>query len=251
MIIPRPSGTNAGLRMMDVITGCGPGAMRGPMEGAILAHAKQRLKDTRYIGLSEPGIISAEPPNPIVNHLIILPDIEKRLEAFVRMGHGVIVFPGGAGTAEEIMFILGVLTHPENRDLPFPLVFCGPESSRNYFDHLDRFLKNTLGETVTSRYDIIIGSPDQVARTLNQGLLKVKSFRDGVQDSYYFNRQLTIPPVFQKPFAPTHANVAQLNLSPDQETWRLAAKPQTGLFRHCGRKRQARRNSRGGTPRTI
>ena len=29
----------------------------------------------------EPGIIAAESPNPIVNELAILPDIEKRLDA--------------------------------------------------------------------------------------------------------------------------------------------------------------------------
>ena len=37
------------------------------------------------MGLTEPGIITAEAPNPIVNELVILPDIEKRLEAFVRV----------------------------------------------------------------------------------------------------------------------------------------------------------------------
>ena len=30
-------------------------------------------------------------------------------EAFVRVGHGIIVFPGGVGTAEEILYLLGVL----------------------------------------------------------------------------------------------------------------------------------------------
>ena len=29
-----------------------------------------------------------------------MPDMEKRLEAFVRIGHGIVVFPGGVGTAE-------------------------------------------------------------------------------------------------------------------------------------------------------
>ncbi len=63
--------------------------MKGPMKGATIAHAKQRRAKTRYIGVTEPGIIAAESPNPIVNHLVIMPDIEKRLEAFVRIGHGI------------------------------------------------------------------------------------------------------------------------------------------------------------------
>jgi len=95
-------GYQLGLRGMDICTGCGPGAMKGPMKGATIAHAKQRHDENRYIGLTEPSIIAAESPNPIVNSLVILPDIEKRLEAFVRVGHGFIVFPGGVGTAEEI-----------------------------------------------------------------------------------------------------------------------------------------------------
>ncbi|MES8247507.1 LOG family protein, partial [Cutibacterium acnes] len=115
-------GYELGLRGLDICTGCGPGAMKGPMKGATIAHAKQRRRRTRYIGITEPGIIAAESPNPIVNHLVIMPDIEKRLEAFVRIAHGIIVFPGGVGTAEEILYLLGILMREENAGLPFPLI---------------------------------------------------------------------------------------------------------------------------------
>jgi pyrimidine/purine-5'-nucleotide nucleosidase len=60
--------------------------MKGPMKGATIGHSKQRIVNGRYLGLTEPGIIAAEPPNPIVSQLVIMPDIEKRLEAFVRLG---------------------------------------------------------------------------------------------------------------------------------------------------------------------
>ncbi|MCP4074900.1 MAG: DUF4478 domain-containing protein, partial [Gammaproteobacteria bacterium] len=79
-------GYQMGLRDLDICTGCGPGAMKGPMKGATIGHAKQRSGVGRYLGLTEPGIIAAESPNPIVNKLVIMPDIEKRLEAFVRTG---------------------------------------------------------------------------------------------------------------------------------------------------------------------
>ena len=111
-------GYELGLRGLDVCTGCGPGAMKGPMKGATIGHAKQRIVGGRYIGLTEPGIIAAEPPNPIVNQLVIMPDIEKRLEAFVRLAHGVVVFPGGVGTAEEILYLLGILLEPANAGQP-------------------------------------------------------------------------------------------------------------------------------------
>ncbi|HEU5436568.1 MAG TPA: pyrimidine/purine nucleosidase domain-containing protein, partial [Telluria sp.] len=67
-------GYQMGLRDLDICTGCGPGAMKGPMKGATIGHSKQRIKDGRYIGITEPGIIAAEPPNPIVNQLVIMPD---------------------------------------------------------------------------------------------------------------------------------------------------------------------------------
>lgn len=216
-------GHQCGLRMMDIITGCGPGAMSGPMEGAALAHAKQRLEDGRFIGLTEPGIISSEAPNPIVRQLVILPDIEKRLEAFVRLAHGIIIFPGGAGTAEELFYLLGLLLHPDNLDQPFPLILTGPASSRDYFQALDRFVRRTLGDEAAGRYRIIIDDPEEVAVVMNQGLLAVKRHRDGNLDSYYFNRNLTAPLDFQLPFHPTHRAVAELQLNLDRPPNLLAA----------------------------
>ena len=56
-------------------------------------------KEGRFIGMTEPSIIAAEPPNPLVNELIIMPDIEKRLEAFVRIAHGIIIFPGAINSS--------------------------------------------------------------------------------------------------------------------------------------------------------
>ena len=58
-------GYELGLRGMNVGTGCGPGAMKGPMKGAAVGHAKQRIRRGRYVGISEPGIVAAESPNPI------------------------------------------------------------------------------------------------------------------------------------------------------------------------------------------
>ena len=57
-------GYELGLRGLNVCTGCGPGAMKGPMKGATIGHLKQRIYGGRYIGLTEPGIVAAEPPNP-------------------------------------------------------------------------------------------------------------------------------------------------------------------------------------------
>jgi predicted Rossmann-fold nucleotide-binding protein len=215
-------GYQLGLRRMNICTGCGPGAMKGPMKGANLGHAKQRVKESRFIGITEPGIISAEAPNPIVNELVIMPDIEKRLEAFVRIGHGLVVFPGGAGTAEELLYILGILLHPDNQHLPYPLILTGPECSRAYFDGLDTFIKETLGDAAREKYKIIIDDPVGVAREITDSICAVMRFRRKQKDSYYFNWHLKIPKDFQLPFEPSHEHMATLNLDLGQSGYEMA-----------------------------
>ncbi len=216
-------GHELGLRGMDICTGCGPGAMKGPMKGATIGHAKQRISDGRYVGISEPGIIAAESPNPIVNNLVILPDIEKRLEAFVRTGHAIVVFPGGAGTAEEILYLLGILLHPKNRDIPFPFILTGPAEARQHFDEIHQFIGDTLGEEAQKRYKIIINDPAAVAREVKAGIEEVLQFRRKTSDAYYFNWLLAIEHEFQKPFEPTHENMANLALTKAQDVHQLAA----------------------------
>ena len=212
-----------GLRGLDICTGCGPGAMKGPMKGAAIGHSKQRISSGQYLGISEPGIIAAESPNPIVNDLVIMPDIEKRLEAFVRTGHGIIVFPGGVGTAEEILFMLGVLLHPDNREIPFPFIFTGPAGSEEYFNQIDKFILATLGEEAQQYYKIIINNPEEVARETKAGIKKVRHYRRENSDAYYFNWLLKIDHEFQKPFIPTHENMSNLQLHMDQPLHHLAA----------------------------
>lgn len=216
-------GYQLGLRRLNICTGCGPGAMKGPMKGAAIAHAKQRVREGRYIGISEPGIIAAESPNPIVNELVITPDIEKRLEAFVRFGHGIVVFPGGAGTAEEILYLLGILLNPANEDLPFPLILTGPVTSETYFEQIDGFIRLTLGEQAASKYQIVIDDSDQVARLMQKGLQRVEEYRRAHKDAYYFNWLLEIEQQFQTPFVPTHEAMAALELDRDLPLHVLAA----------------------------
>ncbi|NQZ32815.1 MAG: DUF3412 domain-containing protein [Oceanospirillaceae bacterium] len=216
-------GYQLGLRGLNICTGCGPGAMKGPMKGATIAHAKQRIENGRYIGLTEPGIIAAESPNPIVNELVIFPDIEKRLEAFVRLGHGIIVFPGGAGTAEEILYMLGILLHPKNQDIPYPFIFTGPAGSEAYFEQIDAFIKSTLGEAASDKYSIIVNDPNAVALAVQEKLQQVHAYRKDSGESFHFNWQLYIPKEFQEPFDPTHQAMAALNLHCDQQGYVLAA----------------------------
>ena len=219
----RRVGTQLGLRELNICTGCGPGAMEAPMKGAAVGHAQQRYKDSRFIGMTEPSIIAAEPPNPLVNELIIMPDIEKRLEAFVRIAHGIIIFPGGVGTAEELLYLLGILMHPDNKAQVLPLILTGPKESADYFRAIDDFVKATLGEPATSLYRIIVGDAPEVARVMKEAMPKIREYRKSVGDAYSFNWSLRIEPEFQLPFEPDHASMASLDLHRNQPPQLLAA----------------------------
>lgn len=216
-------GYELGLRGLDVGTGCGPGAMKGPMKGAAIGHAKQHIKTGRYIGITEPGIIAAEAPNPIVNELVILPDIEKRLESFIRLAHGIIVFPGGPGTLEEILYLLGILLHPDNEDIPFPMVLTGPASSAEYFNQVNEFIGLTLGKKAQQKYDIVIDDPAKVAQKMKSGLVDVHEYRTSTNDAFFYNWGITIAKSFQQPFEPTHENMAALKISKAMPIHELAA----------------------------
>lgn len=216
-------GYELGLRGLDIATGCGTGAMKGPMKGAVIGHAKQKNNRGRYIGITEPGIIASESPNPTVNELVILPDIEKRLEAFVRLAHCIVVFPGGAGTAEEILYLLGLLMLKENRDIPLSIIFSSDDSSASYFIALDKFIRNTLGKEACRFYEIVVDNPQQVAQLCLRNINKVLSYRRRTAESYAFNWNLYIPETMQWPFISTHENMTSLHLDSSMPPAQLAS----------------------------
>ncbi|WP_111977258.1 nucleotide 5'-monophosphate nucleosidase PpnN [Algibacillus agarilyticus] len=216
-------GYQLGLRSLNLCTGCGPGAMKGPMKGATIGHLKQRINNGRYLGLTEPSIIAAEPPNPIVNELVILPDIEKRLEAFVRVAHGIVIFPGGVGTAEELLYILGILMNPANTHQALPVVLTGPKESKAYFESIDAFIGQTLGEEAQRRYTIVVDDAERVATIMKSQMNEVRQYRKSIGDAYHYNWSLKIEADFQYPFNPTHENVAKLDLHLAQDKAKLAA----------------------------
>ncbi len=209
-------GNALGLRKLNICTGCGPGAMEGPMRGASIGHNMQRIFNGRFIGLTEPSIISSEPPNALVNELIIMPDIEKRLEGFVRLGHAFVIFPGGPGTIEELMFILGLKTDELNDDQPIPLILTGPKGSEPYFEALDDFIRSALGDKVAHQYDIVIDDPQKVAELCMAGMEEVTQRRINLSDSFSFNWKMHIDPIFQQHFPATHEDMRNLKLIKDQ-----------------------------------
>ena len=232
-----------------------PGRDEGPDEGRDDRPRQAALAATRYIGITEPGIIAAESPNPIVNHLVIMPDIEKRLEAFVRIGHGIIVFPGGVGTAEEILYLLGILLHPDNADLPFPLIFTGPTrsarrtSSRSTVPAPDAGRGRHASATRSSS-TIRPRSRAQMAAAASKVREQLAATR---RDSFFFNWSLKIaagvPAAVRA--RPTR-RWPRSNLHRDQPVARARRRPAPRVLRHRRRQRQGRGHApdRGSTARS-
>lgn len=215
-------GYELGLRRMGVVTGCGPGAMKGPMKGAHVGLAKQRCLPGRFIGITEPGIIAAEPPNPIVNELVILPDIEKRLEAFVRVAHCLIVFPGGVGTAEELLYALALKMDPRNRECQMPIILTAAQEQASYFEAIDEFVGSTLGPEARQHYQIVIDDPRQVARVAQAGHQAAIARRREREEPFYYHTELVVDADLQWPFQPTHDSMASLKLHRAQDRCVLA-----------------------------
>ncbi len=90
-------------------------------KGAAVGHAQQRYKDSRFIGMTELSIIAAEPPNPLVNELIITLHIEKRLEAFVRIAHGIMDLPWRCGYGRRVAVFAGNLINRGQQRLGFTI----------------------------------------------------------------------------------------------------------------------------------
>lgn len=161
----------------------------------------------------------------------------------MRLGHGIIIFPGGVGTAEELLYILGVLMNPANQHQPLPVVLTGPKSSAAYFQSLDKFVRATLGDAAARHYEIIIGDTEAVGQLMKTSMPHVRDFRKAIGDAYSYNWALHIEPDFQLPFEPTHENMAKLNLLTGAAAGATGLQPAPGFLRYRSRKCEGKNQS--------
>ncbi|WP_289484016.1 pyrimidine/purine nucleotide monophosphate nucleosidase domain-containing protein, partial [Enterobacter sp. E105B] len=82
---------------------------------------------------------------------------------------------------------------------------------------------STLGEQARRYYRVLIDDAPEVARQMKKAMPLVKENRRETGDAYSFNWSIRISPDLQVPFEPTHSNMANLKLYPDQPTEILAA----------------------------
>ncbi len=90
----------------DIVTGGGPGLMEAANEGAASSRGNGKKK-TRSFGLTI--AVPYEKANPYLDSVTAHRTFFSRLHHFVRMSQAFVVFPGGIGTALELMMVWQLL----------------------------------------------------------------------------------------------------------------------------------------------
>ena len=245
-------GYELGLRGLDVCTGCGPGAMKGPMKGATIGHAKQRIVGGRYIGLTEPGIIAAEPPNPDREPAGDHAGHRKAPRSLRAPGARHRGVPGRRGHGRGNPLPAG---HPA-RARPTPgsrSKWCspGPKSTADYFVQIRRFIEATLGKKAAELLHVIVDDPAEVARYMVGVMEQARDFRRSNSDSYNYNWLLKIPRPFQHPFEVTHESMRGAAPVPRPAGARAGGGPAARVLRHRHRQRQGKRRARDREARPV
>ena len=216
-------GEELGLRYFEAITGGGPGTMRGVLRGNRKGLNQQEIFYGKQIGFTSPEIIAAEPPNVFVTDLVILPDIEMRLEAFLRSMNGIVILPGGPGTAEELFLAEAVKLHPANENQHIPMSLSCARNSVGTLHAMHECIERVLGSKATEMYEIVTGTPESLAGFMKNEMQTMRNVRDRSDDAYEWNRSMVIPNELQTPFLPTHQTMESLQLHASQELWQLCA----------------------------
>ncbi|PIR48500.1 hypothetical protein COU80_02185 [Candidatus Peregrinibacteria bacterium CG10_big_fil_rev_8_21_14_0_10_55_24] len=215
-------------KFQEITTGGGQGTMKGPHKGAIEGYSAQDIVGARRPGFTQPGIIANEPPHKHIDPLVTFPDMEKRLEAFVRSSVGIMIGPGGVGTLEEILYMVTLLLHPENSEQRIAIVLTGPEERyfRTILNCVEQLLGSDVRKRLLERMSVTIGNPKAACHALTEQIEKpggVVDYRRAQNMSLIWNDTLVIPPDLQKPTQFSHEAAAQLELHREQEPWQLSA----------------------------
>lgn len=202
---------------MEIITGCGTGIMKAPFKGASVAYSKQRAFERfgrrDFIGLTEKAILAAEPPNELVNRFVVFPSIESRMEAFIRCSHRGRAHPGGPGTMEEIMTMLSVLSHPDNRGIPYPFDLVERPESK-YFSAFADYMAEVFRGEMDRYYAIHRTTPSDYARIFQET-------SKALPQRYLWNDEIHFDENIQVPYEVSFEAMETLDLSRDQPPFDL------------------------------
>jgi hypothetical protein len=197
-----------------------------PMKGATIAHAKQRVKAGRYVGISEPGIIAAGADERRDHCPRQTTRQSGALRRHFRTRHhrrGV-AEPDRQGTGHHAghrKAARGVRpAGPRHRRVPGrgrhgrgnPLPAGGSAEPGQCGNPLSAGVHRAAGRCHLFRTDRPV-----------YRLQEVRKYRIKTNDAFYFNWLLKIEEGFQIPFEPTHENMRSLDLRRDVPLHELAA----------------------------
>lgn len=204
-----------GLSGNEIITGCGPGIMKTPFDGALIGYQKMRLGFHRpdLIGFTEPGILAFETPNDRINKLVVFPNMEMRMEAFIRASHRGRVHPGGSGTMEEIMTFLGMKLHPDNEGMRYPFDLV-ERPDGEYMKMLHRFFRECFGYALDGLLNIRVESAKDYGHYVHET-------NRGLPTDRLWNSDLVMPAEIGQPFEVNFDSIESIDLSLDQEPYHL------------------------------
>lgn len=189
------------------------------MKGAARAMPKH-YKEGRFIEMTEPFIIAANPPNGLGNELVIMPNIKKHIEAFVCLGHGIIIFYGGFGTAEEFPVSVGHHDKFGKRQSDAAAGAYQTGGERRLFPRAGRLYRQHARPPQASRYySIIIDDAAEVACRMKKVMPKVQENLRRNGDAYGFNLSLRIAHDLQHPLEPSHKNMPTFTFNSRLNAW--------------------------------
>lgn len=202
------------------ITGGGLEAMEAPLRGAYQASKSNKKRGLERIAFDEPGIILAEPFNKYVQKAVIFPTIQLRKMGFIGGSDRLYQLEGGVGTLEEDMTLLSVLSHPENKGMPY--LFDIILHDKEYKNTLENFFKAILPEDFyKKRLNIHFKpNPKQFAEyTRHTNKRNLPEIKPGWKDGIYFPEGVIKMESVEN--ADYHKILSGLNFSKDQDLHEL------------------------------
>lgn len=196
---------------IEVTTGCGPGVMEGPFKGLLQAYGSCSAPVRRRVGLTELGILAKEAPNGALSDLVTFPNIEERMEAFIRSAQFGIALRGGAGTMEEILVFAGLMNHAGNAGEKYPFYLFEPSDGTQYFAQIKEFIGKTAGDSVSDLFTWHAGTPQECVQRIQIPCERIAQCTPG-----HWNDSLVVPEGFLSPFEAKRDDFEALVLSRDR-----------------------------------
>lgn len=197
----------------EYITGCGPDIMKAPFKGAQIAYGHRDIHEHKdYIGFTEPKIVAAEPPNGLVNKLVVFRNIAERMMGFIAAANRGRVHEGGVGTLQEVLTFLSVITDEKNRDNEYILDLLG-SGGGEYMKRLKKYFETIFKEQLNGHLKFHFGtSPRDFAQYV---------WDTNPEEMKVWNEDIYFPEEVRKPSKVNFDEMEKIDLSSNQPISKL------------------------------